>query len=305
MASWQAHFASKYSKYFVKPKLNGLRDVARLRNTIKFPEFELPVTVRTRRDERGGVRGEWVESDGADRTLLYLHGGGYVQGSAEARRPITAFFAQQGFRVFAPDYRLAPENPFPAAVHDAVAAYLELAEEGLSPVYLAGDSAGGGLALALMVFLRDSGSALPPAAALFSPWTDLGITGQSVRYNEGRCALFHGGDMHFVANLYLGDADARHPLASPLHADFEKLPPILIHVGEDETLLDDSTRTAARARVAGVKVELKVWPVVHHGWQLAHTVIPEGRESLREAAEFLLGAEQNRRVQLQRSLVNG
>ncbi len=296
MASWQAHFVSRYSKSFVKPRLRGQRDVARIREMLQGAAPPVPQNVRAERREFGGVSGEWVEADFACRTLLFLHGGGYVQGSAETRRPVTSFFAQQGFRVFTPNYRLAPEFPFPAAVQDVVASYLALSGDGSEPIYLAGDSSGGGLALALMMFLRDAECLLPQAAAVFSPWTDLAISGESVRLNQRRCALFYEGDMQYVANLYLGGTPPSHPLASPLYGNLENLPPLLVHVGADETLLDDSTRLVERARTAGVSVELKIWPVVPHGWQMIPGTIPEARQSLREAVDFFHATADGPRV---------
>ncbi|HEV1993284.1 MAG TPA: alpha/beta hydrolase [Candidatus Acidoferrum sp.] len=220
--------------------------------------------------------------------LLYLHGGGYFGCSAESHRSITVFFALQGFRVFAPDYRLAPENRFPAAVEDAVAVYRALLSTGYPSqrIVIAGESAGGGLALSLMLALRAASVPLPAAAALFSPWTDLAATGDSIRTNTDRCAMFIGADVAASARYYLGDTDPRNPLASPLYADLSGLPPLLIHVGADEVLRDDSTRLAERARAAGVPVELKIWPVVPHAWQLAPHLIPEARHSLRESAAF-------------------
>ena len=128
---------------------------------------------------------------------------------------------------------------------------------------------------------------MPAAAVLFSPWTDLAATGDSIRTNAKRCALFNATDIAPTARWYLGDADPKNPLASPLYADLSCLPPLLIHVGADEILLDDSTRLAEKARAAGGSVELKIWPVVPHGWQVAPHLIPEARESLREAAAFL------------------
>jgi acetyl esterase/lipase len=221
--------------------------------------------------------------------LLYLHGGGYFACSAETHRPITAFFALYGFRVFALDYRLAPENRFPAAADDAVAFYRSLLSAGYPPqrIVLSGESAGGGLALSLMLALRAAGVPLPVAAALFSSWTDLAATGDSIRTNTHRCAMFDGAGVAFSARYYLGDTDPRNPLASPLYADLASLPLLLIHGGADEVLCDDSTRLAERAQAAGVPVELNIWPVVPHAWQLAPHLIPEARQSLRESAAFL------------------
>ena len=153
-------------------------------------------------------------------------------------------------------------------------------------IVVAGESAGGGLALSLMLALRAAGVPLPAAAALFSPWTDLAATGDSIRTNSDRCAIFNGLDVAASARYYLGDTDPRNPLASPLYADLSGLPPLLIHVGADEVLRGDSTRLAERARAAGVSVEQKIWPVVPHAWQLAPHLIPEARQSLRESADF-------------------
>ncbi len=290
MASLQAHLAVWIIKWRVKRRLKGCRDYRVARQILRPDPYKIPALVRITPAQVNGIPGEWVESpDSARSVLLYLHGGGYFGCSAETHRPITAYFAMHGFRVFAPNYRLAPENPFPAAVDDATAVYRGLLAEGHSPrrIVVAGDSAGGGLALSLMLVLRAAGTPLPAAAALFSPWTDLAATGESLRTNAARCAMFNGPDIGPSARYYLGNADPRSPLASPLYADLSGLPALLIHVGADECLRDDSTRLAEKARAAGVAVELKVWPVVPHGWQLALHKIPEARQSLRESAEFL------------------
>jgi epsilon-lactone hydrolase len=290
MASWQAHLAVWIVKWRVKRKLRGVRDYRVAREILCPDPYTVPATVRISAAQVGGVPGEWVGGPGETKSvLLYLHGGGYFGCSAMSHRPITVGFALQGFRVFAPDYRLAPENPFPAAVDDAVAAYRGLLSKGNLPerIVVGGDSAGGGLALSLLLALRAAGVALPAGAALFSPWTDLAATGESIRTNAARCAMFHGPDISLSARYYLGETDPRNPLASPLYADFTGFPPILIHVGADEVLRDDSTRLAERARAAGVRVELRIWPVVPHAWQLAPHRIPEARESSRESAAFL------------------
>jgi epsilon-lactone hydrolase len=290
MASWQAHVSAWVVKWRVKRKLRGVRDYRVARKILRPDPYKVPASIRISPSKVGGVSGEWVEGPAETKTvLLYLHGGGYFACSAQSHRPITVGFALHGFRVLAPDYRLAPENQFPAAVDDAVAAYRGLLAEGHSPgsIVVAGDSAGGGLTLSLLLALREAGTPLPAGAALFSPWTDLAATGDSVRTNADRCAMFNGPDIGPSARYYLGATDPRNPLASPLYADLKGLPPLLIHVGKDEVLRDDSTRLAERAREAGVRVELKVWPVVPHAWQLAPHMIPEARQSLRESAAFL------------------
>ncbi|OLB28922.1 MAG: alpha/beta hydrolase [Acidobacteria bacterium] len=290
MASLQAHLAVWILKWRTKRRLRHCRDYRLASQILRPLPYKPPASVRITNARLNGVPGEWVESpSSAEQVLLYLHGGGYFACSAETHRPITAFFAMHGFRVFAPNYRLAPENPFPAAVEDAAAVYRGLlsGERSQQGIVVAGDSAGGALALSLMLALRAAGSPLPAAAALFSPWTDLAATGESVRTNARRCAIFHGPAIAPTARLYLADADPRNPLASPLYADLSGLPPLLIHVGANETLRDDSTRLAEKARAAAVGVELKIWPVVPHVWQLAPDKIPEARQSLRESAEFL------------------
>ncbi len=290
MASWQAHLSVWIIKWRVKRKLRGVRDYRVARKILNPDPYKVPADVRISPAQVGGVPGEWVEGTGsANAVLLYLHGGGYFGCSAQTHRPITVSFARQGFRVFAPNYRLAPENQFPAAVDDAVAVYRGLLGEGYSPerIVVSGESAGGGLTLSLLLTLREEGNPLPAGAALLSPWTDLAATGDSIRTNSESCAMFHGPDVVFSARLYLGEMDPHHPIASPLYADFTGLPPLLIHVSEDEVLRDDSTRLAEKARAAGVCVELKVWPVVPHAWQLAPHLVPEARQSLRESAAFL------------------
>ena len=290
MGSLQAHFAVWILKWRVKRPLKKCRDYRLARQLLRPRAYKPPASVRIAPAQLNGIPGEWVESPSSSQdVLLYLHGGGYFACSAETHRPITAFFAMHGFRVFAPNYRLAPENRFPAAVDDAVAAYRGLLDEGPSPrrLVVAGDSAGGGLSLSLMLVLRSACAPLPAAAALFSPWTDLAATGESVSTNARRCAMFYGPAVAPTARLYVGDADPRNPLVSPLYADLGGLPPLLIHVGANETLRDDSTRLAEKARSAGVPVELKLWDVVPHVWQLAPHKIPEGRQSLQESAEFL------------------
>ena len=296
MASIQAHLAVWIVKWRVKRRLKGVRDYRVARKILRPDPYKVPSTIRITPAQVGGTPGEWVEGPkSSDAVLLYLHGGGYFGCSAESHRPITVGFALQAFRVFAPEYRLAPENPFPAAVDDATAAYRGLLASGISPqrLVVSGDSAGGGLTLSLMLALRAASLPLPAAAALFSPWTDLAATGDSVRTNARRCAMFNGPDIAPTARYYLGEADPRNPLASPLYADLSGLPPLLIHVGADEVLRDDSTRLAERAIAAGVPVEIKIWPVVPHAWQLAAPLVPEARLSLEESGAFLRARLQN------------
>lgn len=291
MASWQAHVASFVLRHTFKPALARAKNLRQARAVLNSGRFKTPKDVVFAAAALGGAPGEWVEAKtgSAKGVLLYLHGGGYFACSTRSHRPFTGYFARQGFRVYAPEYRLAPEHPFPAALLDALAAYravrAEVGDE--KPMVIGGDSAGGGLAVATMLKLRDEGDALPAAAVLFSPLTDLVGTGKSRQANDARCAMFRGSSFARVAEFYLNGADPRDPLVSPIFADLRGLPPLLIHVGADETLLDDSRQLAERARAAGVAVQLKVWPVVSHVWQMAHHFIPEARYSLDEASSFL------------------
>jgi len=223
------------------------------------------------------------------RVLLYIHGGAHVACSPQTHRPITSVFAQHDWQVFAPDYRLAPEHRFPAGLEDVVSAYAGILATGIDPsqVAVAGDSAGGNLALALCLSLRASNQDLPAALVLFSPVTDFAWTGDSILSNSKSCAMLSHEVLPVGSQLYLGNHDPRDPLASPLYADLNGLPPMLIHASDHEVLRDDSLRLAARAKQAGVVVELRTWPKVPHVWQMAHRFIPEGRTSLRLANEFL------------------
>jgi len=280
-------------RHTFKPRLARAKDARHARAIMNVSLFKTPSSVRITPARLGGVPGEWIESASqpGGTVLLYLHGGGYFACSTRTHRPFTTGFALRGLRVYAPDYRLAPENPFPAGLDDAVAVCHALRAEtgGSVPIVIAGDSAGGGLALATMLRLRGEGAELPAAAALFSPLTDLVGIGESRRTNDRRCAMFHGRGLQRATEFYMADTggDPHNPLASPLYGDLHGLPPLLIHVGSDETLRDDSTELAARARAAGVRVELTLWPAVPHVWQLFHAFVPEGRQSLAAASAFL------------------
>ncbi len=252
----------------------------------------LPPDVTIEPVDADGVPAEWINTPGmnANKVLLFLHGGGYSIGSLRTHRRLASDLARAGgLRGFSVSYRLAPEHVFPAAVEDAVTAYRWLIRSGTAPgnVVLGGDSAGGGLCLALMLRLRDEGDPLPAAAVCLSPWTDLAATGASVMTKAASDPILRPRDLHAFAQRYLGEADARTPLASPLYGDLSGLPPILIHVGTAEILLDDSTRLAARAKDAGVEVTLKIADDMIHVWHYFAPLIPEGEEAIAEAGEFV------------------
>ena len=239
-----------------------------------------------------GVPAEWVSARGAaaDRAVLYLHGGGYVLGSIGTHRELAArISAASGARCLVIDYRLGPEHPFPAAVEDAVKAYRWLLDVGYAPerLAIAGDSAGGGLTMATLVALRDAVLPLPATGVCISPWVDLAGEGESMTTKEAVDPMVTRGPLLMMAKHYLGGADAKTPLASPLWADLRGLPPLLIHVGTSETLLDDSIRLAERARKAGVEVELEAWPEMIHVWHAFAAMLPEGREAIERIGAHL------------------
>ena len=297
-ASWQARVAAFIIRRRVKPALGDFTDIARVRRVFDAP-LPVPRGVRYTPAVLGGVAGEWVDAEAgvtAETTLLYLHGGGFVGCSPRTHRSLTAALALQGLRVFVPDYRLAPEHPFPAAVQDAQAVWRALRALHLGRMVVAGDSAGGNLALGLMLALRDAGEALPAAAVLFSPATDLSGASPSLLANAKRDAMFRGDKLENLQRAYLGGADAAQPLASPLLGDLRGLPPLFVHVGEDEALRDDSLRLAQKARAAGVLVELQVFPGVPHVWQLLRW-LPEARRSVQAAARFLREATREHSVE--------
>lgn len=250
---------------------------------------------RIRTDTELPLKGEWIEPVAADdparrRCILYFHGGAYVAMSPKTHRSITSRLASwSNASLFALDYRLAPEHPFPAALDDASAAFEALIALGLAPghIVLAGDSAGGGLALALLVALRDRNDTLPAGAVLFSPWTDLAATGESIVANDEADVLFYGSWVAREARYYLQDTPATDPLASPVYADLTGLPPLFLQVGNSEILLDDSRRIYHNAEKAGIEATLQIWRNVSHGWQIFGPVLPEARNALRQASAFI------------------
>ena len=224
-----------------------------------------------------------------DATLLYLHGGGYVIGSFTSHRGLVARLGQAAsMRTMAVDYRLAPEHPFPAAVDDAVAAYQWLLDSGTPPdrIFFAGDSAGGGLVVATMLRCKARNIPLPRAAVLFSPFADMGTTGQSLVDNRDRDFVVTEGMAPGMAETYLAGADAASPEASPIYGDLAGLPPILIQVSSHEALLDDSLRLLRAAILVDVQVHLRVYQGLPHVWQLFTGVLDEGQAALEEAGAF-------------------
>ena len=244
------------------------------------------------RAQMGGVPVEIGTTPGADesRSVVYLHGGGYIIGSTTSHRGLVARLgAAAGVRTVSVDYRLAPEHHYPAAVDDAVAVYRGLLNEGREPrsIALAGDSAGGGLVVATLARAVAEGLPMPAAAALFSPLADLAGEGASMSEKAAEDPTVEPVGHKRFCDMYLDGADPRHGYASPIYADLKGLPPLLIHVGTAEALLDDSLRLARQAAIANVAVELKAWPGLPHVWQFYAGIFAEGAASIEEAGQFL------------------
>lgn len=287
MASWQSYLADPILRFTVKRRLARSTTPSAARAAFSHP-LPPPLGAKFTPGIMGGIAGEWAESKQTRAgTLLYFHGGGYFACSPQTHRSITGAYAVRGLHVFSPDYRLAPENPFPAALDDGLAAYRAMLELG-TPASLAigGDSAGGGLALAVLLAAKQAGLPMPACALVFSPWTDLAGTGASVVTNAARDAMLYAPKLLEAADIYLNGSDPKNPLASPLYGDFSGLPPLLIQVGAAEILLDDSTRLAERARAAGVEVDFTIWENLPHVWQVSQRFLPEARQALDQAASF-------------------
>lgn len=258
--------------------------------------YQLPPEVALDEVEVGGVPcqrltpGKRAGQKAAAGVVVYFHGGGYVSGSPVTHRELMARLAwAAGVPVVGVRYRRAPEHPFPAAYEDCSAAFRAAAKGDLGegPVALAGDSAGGGLAVALARELRQKGEGLPAGLLLFSPWVDLTLSGESITGRARQDKILQPLLLERTASLYLDGADPKDPRVSPLFTSLEGLPPTLIQVGTAELLLDDALRLARRLESYGVTVELKVWEAMVHVWHLYAGLIPEGRQAIEEAAAFL------------------
>jgi acetyl esterase/lipase len=255
-------------------------------------DYALPPDVRVEPIDAHGVPAEWTSTPAAngERVILFLHGGGYVSGSLKSHRHMVAQAGREALaRTLALGYRLAPEHPFPAALDDALTGYRFLLASGIAParIALAGESAGGGLALATALSLREAGLPLPGCLWLSSPWVDLALTGASMESKAAVDPLLSRTYLSELASLYLSGADALGPLVSPINADLAGLPPMLIQVGSAETLLDDSVRLAALAGAADIAVHLEIWPHMIHAWHLFYQDVADGRRSLASAGSFI------------------
>jgi len=291
--------ANFYLRRFVRPALARIAEPEKARHHLERSAALVPGVPREARYLSDSITGpggaipvEWVSCGRADRRriVLYLHGGAYIMGSPKTHRPITAMLARlTGMRIMVPDYRLAPEHPAPAAAEDALAAYATLLAQGYAAadIAVAGESAGGGLAFALLLLAQKKGYPPPGCIVAFSPWVDLAHTGTSIRENASCEAMLPAERVDEVAAFYIGSGDPCDPLISPLYGMFDAPPPAFITVGEPEILRDDACRMAETLRAAGGEVELHTVPGVPHAWQFLGPRLPEARKSMEQAAGFV------------------
>lgn len=295
--SWQSQLVNGFLRFgkqqFEHADVRTLRAMMRIYMNRLAQLRPRPGWVTTRREHVGGVPCEWVwvpESEHSTGVIEYLHGGGFMAGSPASHRDLAWRLSRaSGQRVLMVDYRLTPDFVWPDQLDDTLTVYRTLLERGIPPRQLAlgGDSAGGNLALAAIAALIREGLPAPAAAVCYSPWTDLTHSGASVVANERRDTMIPVSLMRQVAALYCGSADPIDPLISPVFADFNGFPPLQLHVAEEEVLLDDTLRIAARAEAAGVPVEYRIWKDVPHAFAVFAQVLPEGRAALRQSGMFL------------------
>lgn len=299
--SWQCRLLQLALRLLVKPRLTAAHGVAPLRaamDRLAGLAPRPPRRIAVEPAQLGGVGGEWLRSGrpAGDRApvILYFHGGAYIAGAPRLCRPLLWRMAERcGGGVFAADYRLAPEHPFPAALDDAVACYGALVDGGIAPerIIVAGDSAGGGLALALALRIKAGPEAprLPAGLVLISPWLDLTLTATSLAANSACDPVLQLVLLEPARRMYAPDGRYDDPFVSPLFGTLAGLPPVLVQVGTREILLDDSRSLAARMRVAGVDHVLEEWPGMHHVWHLSPVMVPEARRALAAIGRFIAG----------------
>lgn len=279
-------------KRIIKTRVQTINELRKDSGLEAMPPAILPKGIEYESVEIAGVPSEWLTPIGcaSEMVIVHFHGGGYVSGSAELHRMLTGHLATvTRSRVLAPNYRLAPEHPFPAALDDALAVYRQLVDGGHDPrsIVLSGDSAGGGLILATVMSLRDAGEALPGAIVCMSPWADLACDSETCETLAEAEALLTVPVLRSWAAEYAGSFSLDDALLSPVNGDFSGFPPLLVQVGGDEILLDDARTVARKAEAAGVTVRLSVWDGLWHVWQVLGSLVPENERSFAEIAEFL------------------
>lgn len=295
MPSLRARLVRPWIRLAIRRRLQRATEIAPLRRQLDRLSLlrAVPRSVRREAAAIEPIPAEWFLPPRPAGTMLYLHGGGYHFGSIRLYRELAARLALAcGARVLLPEYRLAPEHPFPAAVDDALLVYRRLLADGHAPgrIVVAGDSAGGGLSLALALALRDADEPLPAALVCLSPWTDLTCTGETMTTCADLDAMLPADVVRHFAASYAAGQDVHNPLISPLHGDLAGLPPLLVQVGTDEVLLSDSLRLAEKARAAGATLQLDVWPEMWHVWHLFASAVPEARQAIDAIGQFVSAA---------------
>ena len=291
----RARMVRYFSKQVFK-RVSPQSDILRVRKTFEAMQKKNRVAkgVAVSEAELAGIACEWLIPPGCDNApvLYYLHGGAYLMGSPATHRKMVSHIAKAaGVRALLPDYSLAPEKPFPAGLNDCLAVYRQLLETGVSAngIVISGDSAGGGMSMATMLSLRDAGDPLPAAAVLLSPWLDLTGRGESGITRAEEDPWFRVDDMMDIASMYQPDGDLTNPLVSPVFADANGLPPMLIQVGDHEILLSDSTRLTGNITAAGGEVSLKVWPEMWHVFQFFIGQMPESKRAIIDIGDYIRG----------------
>ncbi|MDH3533649.1 MAG: alpha/beta hydrolase [Gammaproteobacteria bacterium] len=294
MPSFRSRIVRAVTHHYFKRIDAKKRDVQAMRERVDKYAGRLRIArgVTRTADNINGLTAEWLIPEGAaqGKVLVYLHGGAYIMGGCNTHRQLASYIARAaGVRALLPEYRLAPEHPFPAAIEDAVALYRKLLNDGhaATSIVIAGDSAGGGLTMATLLSIRDAGDPLPAAACLLSPWLDLAATGASMQTHAHRDPWFRPKDMPIVRRYYCAESEIRKPLVSPIYADLAGLPPLYVQVGEDEILLSDSTRLAERVRAAGGSADIEIWPDMWHVFQAFVKHVPESRQAIQKLGVFI------------------
>lgn len=293
MISLRARLVRFFSKQLFK-RIKPDADVVAMRRLFEKLQKRkrMAAGVRMRQASIGAVACEWLVPDGCDDApiLYYLHGGAYLMGSPATHRQMLSYIVREaGVRALLPDYALAPEKPFPAGLHDCLAAYRALLASGVDAdsIIIGGDSAGGGMAMAVLLSLREAGDDLPIATVLLSPWLDLTASGDSILSRASRDPWFKGDDMKVVARRYCPHGDLKDPLLSPVYADVSGMPAMLIQVGDHEILLSDATRLTENITAAGGQVTLQVWPEMWHVFQFFIRQMPESARAIKGIATYI------------------
>lgn len=298
MPSFRSYFFERAIKVSVKRAVRkgvrgkGLDEKRQMLDAAARRLVKLPNNCKVVPIDIEGLYAEWISTGITlkHKVILYLHGGGYALCSANTHRPLAARIGKaSGVKVLFPEYRLAPEHPFPAAIEDAVNVYRWLLHQGFSPsnIVFAGDSAGGGLCIAAALVLRDQNEPLPAAIVCLSPWVDLTSSGESYRKNKWIDPYLSIEAVRAAVRMYAGDEKPDHPLISPIFADLSGLPPLFIQAGNHEILQSDAEKLAAQARNAGVPFTLKVWKGMWHVWQISGDALPEARKAIKEIGVFI------------------